>query len=1544
MQRLRYTLVWVPVLLLLMASMLMAQPQPDSAYYYEHSNTFELFFSGEIVVDAASFVISGILVDDDLGGPFPDHELRGGTLTAANTGDIAFHPWFGGVIGEYTYTPVQGNPEDREVWGLDYADLIGVEEDMDHTLFDHMRLYCPAGVVVSPSGQISEAGWVDLTYVEAESNQFVELTDAVYNAATNALTLDFNRIMQFDQIPEDLAEPHPDNPSWPGPGDGIMGGADNEDRNGNGVLDFEANVNVPMIRITDSAGGSVTLSSAMDMTRMDSETLDLELLPTERAAVENLDTESLMISFDRYAFVDVDYNPAQAVAGFPLEFVADSDPLVAETATYDMGLNLLKVKFNLPLGSNVRQYAVIPKLIFQRVTADSTYRYAFEAGFAGLANSDSTLTVTLGVGTSHTTEDMIDSDPDGPDGEFTLFVRANAVSSYLGNGNLETTEDPVPVEIIPEGSNKGPELDPDFPPYYNAETNELFLRFDVRLDEQFLFESIHLYTDTDTVTLSDGIVDRVGGNKAFSVILGMEDQYAIENTLDTDNLSLWIEPYCIRQSSKLNGNRVIRVPDENIAEFLYIPDASVPLLEYMWYDEVNGRLVVGTNGTVPAENIDLSAIVLSGVDFGTADSDEVSEPNRISFYLNSADVDEMNALSLESRPLLLVSADAGFLVNSDGVASAEIVELADGDTTYSDVDEAVLTLGYGREFWIRSQEAFPTLPRTVDASLRRISDGALWYVANDQWAPYQPFGIREGKSEEHPIVTALRPSELDSAVTFFEEHTRMLDEDGVRVLTEIGAKEAIDSLIAGSRADVLPERINILLADVWDEFGMGRNDSDKAFWKQGYFLSSDLPGNATDEYANESDLIIVDTYPQSFNTGDEAWTWNTNNEVWDAFEMDDLDESGFAALANLYTQFVSYKVDRFEEDWIKLGLAYFAEFYTFRNPEYYGSGVTTGLTGGNSLEFIGSDFNSRTDYKHVFMYFLYLWEKYGQDDFITAVSTSPYTGMSGVTDALNIRNEFLADWQKDNTVLDIYLDFATANIMDTTYTEDDHNRFMFESINTQAAIRGAPFRWKVNAGVNSPPYAKTCPEWGFNYFFTGYTPITLNPLLNPSEDNLIVFAGEGATDIAFRKLNLQNTELAGNLSSLPMATQDIELEGDLNIGTVPMSPGVSPDGTPGDWVFGGADDPDATFPTWFLITAGAGGDFLVHYENNPADYSRLFVSQNPVISSQVDLHIITERPLYRADGVASPTVGVYADEAQTEVVSIFDSPDIFEQTSFSNAMGQFEQYVAHVAVSEKGEFYWVLDGFYSNGVPIVQQDPTMVVMSTFEGGIGNSIRLSDGFRISATAYSFNQDTDLLIVRSPEVDQVKEGRFVHTNPDRSPVSNSYSLGMKVENTSDPITISLPYNVSMAGDLDVGIYLLRDGHWDYVGGDADQSSGMITARVGQLGSYMVMAGQLGEIPDDLVIPTEFELGQNYPNPFNPSTTIRVSLPQTSPLKLVVYDVLGREVVRLFDDVMPYGSHQFHFDGRSRSGMPIASGVYFLRMDASGYSETRKMVLVK
>jgi len=90
---------------------------------------------------------------------------------------------------------------------------------------------------------------------------------------------------------------------------------------------------------------------------------------------------------------------------------------------------------------------------------------------------------------------------------------------------------------------------------------------------------------------------------------------------------------------------------------------------------------------------------------------------------------------------------------------------------------------------------------------------------------------------------------------------------------------------------------------------------------------------------------------------------------------------------------------------------------------------------------------------------------------------------------------------------------------------------------------------------------------------------------------------------------------------------------------------------------------------------------------------------------------------------------------------------------------------------------------------------------------------------------------------------------------------------------------------------------------------------------------------------LLPVSFDLKQNYPNPFNPETIIEFQVLNTTPVSIKVYDLIGREIAVLVNEVKQTGTYRVSFDGEN-----LASGVYFYKMVAGDFSSVKKMNLLK
>ena len=95
---------------------------------------------------------------------------------------------------------------------------------------------------------------------------------------------------------------------------------------------------------------------------------------------------------------------------------------------------------------------------------------------------------------------------------------------------------------------------------------------------------------------------------------------------------------------------------------------------------------------------------------------------------------------------------------------------------------------------------------------------------------------------------------------------------------------------------------------------------------------------------------------------------------------------------------------------------------------------------------------------------------------------------------------------------------------------------------------------------------------------------------------------------------------------------------------------------------------------------------------------------------------------------------------------------------------------------------------------------------------------------------------------------------------------------------------------------------------------------------------------------VIPEQVKLLPNYPNPFRGQTTLSYALPEQSDVRLVIYDILGREVRTLVNDQQQPGLHSIQWNGRNNAGQPVASGLYLSRLVVGEKTQVNKMTLVK
>jgi hypothetical protein len=134
----------------------------------------------------------------------------------------------------------------------------------------------------------------------------------------------------------------------------------------------------------------------------------------------------------------------------------------------------------------------------------------------------------------------------------------------------------------------------------------------------------------------------------------------------------------------------------------------------------------------------------------------------------------------------------------------------------------------------------------------------------------------------------------------------------------------------------------------------------------------------------------------------------------------------------------------------------------------------------------------------------------------------------------------------------------------------------------------------------------------------------------------------------------------------------------------------------------------------------------------------------------------------------------------------------------------------------------------------------------------------------------------------------------------------------------------------------IYTAPSGDYNYIGIDSTRH---ILIGIRNNGGVTIGISTIGIHPVSNEVPDKYMLEQNYPNPFNPATNVRFRIPKPGFVKITIFDVSGKAVQTLVNEEIKAGTYEVYFDGTG-----FASGVYYYKLEAGVYSETKKMVLLK
>ena len=277
-----------------------------------------------------------------------------------------------------------------------------------------------------------------------------------------------------------------------------------------------------------------------------------------------------------------------------------------------------------------------------------------------------------------------------------------------------------------------------------------------------------------------------------------------------------------------------------------------------------------------------------------------------------------------------------------------------------------------------------------------------------------------------------------------------------------------------------------------------------------------------------------------------------------------------------------------------------------------------------------------------------------------------------------------------------------------------------------------------------------------------------------------------------------------------------------------------------------------------------------------------------------------------------------------------------------------------------------IDPQYSAGMPVLPYDGGHWAYSGFQPANGDSIyEIIAHTYIDSNTFGFHksmfriaaQTADSLVIA---LSNVLEGYSVDDLPPLPPMNLTASfiggIGVRLIWEASPSTDLGEYRIyrgetSVFTPVHIDSFLAATA--DTVFTDTSPDPVFPYYRVAAIDSN----GNAGDFtpssaPDTIIvahaaspdIPLAYQLYQNFPNPFNPNTTIRFDLPIADHVRILVFDLKGREIRRLVNDRFGPGRHLLQWDGRSENGNDSPAGIYLLRLETSHFTANRKMLLLK
>jgi len=1469
---------------------LAAAPTLSSAQYSQNDNQATLVFDQAVKLDA---VLMGLIsFDDDNGGPNADLQLQGGRVinpgNLVSSDEVVIDLVFGGIIDQLSGL-LNGDAHVFELWGNDVRQVKTLEA-MDTANLD---ILLKTGAFLSATNE--PCGTSTVSCPVSLDDQKPSIVSSVYDANINTLKLAFDRVVQYDVIAEDRSVNR-------GPGNGLLqtpisGADDGEDRNDNGVLDFEANIRPFEIGLV-SANGSMTLENIKSIFQTaDDDTLEIELTGNDAKRLEaTLGFTGLQLDVNEWAFVDSFYNP-NLPSNVTVDIVPDSVNFAADSASYDYSKNILSIYFSTLQSAGRKITLTNPAPVYTKFQLSSSAGIYTLNGVEGNPSNipgfgNAAFKFKLPILDQAGVEALLNGSP------LTLSMNSFALYDNLNNGNTEFGDVPVRVASTTLTNEQPPVL---ITSTYDFDNHTIALTWNLPLGVGFYngetlptfanavyqeLNGVSLYDTVadSTIALGEGLVYYSGSKKNTYIELSEADAIELENHPNANSMQTYLDGSVFNAFVFFNGNAPVGAAEALSLDI--IADTTAPELESVKFNIFTKMLELEVGEPVSYADLATASFNLAGVSIDGTIINEAEDMYAASLAIEVSDA-TYNALialpdSVFIAPDLFSAASA--LTNISGLHSA-------ADT---------LRTSIGRTFYLRSFEAFAPSPALRFGALKLIGNNADIYVDDEMWA--------DGKISEANLL------EIQAA---FESSTPV---DSTR-----GIKAIVDAYYGGILDTDGNGKLVIFLADLLDEYDLGRNDTQDSFFENGYTTLADTTDS---QYSNQSDMIYLDVDPQIM--GESPYTeWN---------------ETMLNALTYQYTLLSAMSMQPDQERWINYGIALKMQEQTVGNIKFFGDGATTVATASNELTYIAESLlKSRYDLFNAYNYFTYLTEKYSAVGdslaILREIAASELVGVETIDEALgNLSITSSAAHTFQNYAVACFLDLTQYH--DTADSAQYGGLYNFEALDLDGAPGGknaGNLSWDMASGAGAPFAKGSIQPWSFNFYVARAYFLDINgnfvivsPDLN-STDTLVFDGYDG--------INFQATKILLHSSYLEAMTRDFEvvdfeLDAETSRGQLPLT-------TDSFFEFR-STVPDTAKGVQLLAMVVSKTDYaqppvtydyvLTNVTSKP-DFGDFYAVQNPDAENFLDLFVVSERPIYGLTGEEGATVQVNGLlDTVTVDLALHDASD-----------GVVSVYSGKYTLQDVGDYSLVFSGRDQNGVsldPVTRNiivgmaKPTSQLAMTLPDGLGHFDLPANAVTGSRyiVAGGFNESVSSRILAGnplPEgVRAVSDIVYIghdHIKLNRE-ASIQFSLSSESANNSEKL----------------GIYSMLDGEWRYIGGTIDRDDMHIRANTGSLGRFVIAAGDHPEA--STILPTVFALEQNYPNPFNPTTTISFALPQDMQVDVKVFNMLGQEIATLADGFYTAGHHDVQWNARDANQVRVASGVYFYTVESADIRLVKKMVLLK